>query len=99
MRIWFNHWFSTAYHLIRLMREGYGEPLTVVGSGSNSKAVYRQACDEWYSEQELPDPEYVEFCLSFCVEHKIDVFVPRRGLVAIANNHERFEQIGVRLLL
>ena len=56
MRVWFNHWFSTAYHLIQLMRKGYGEPLTVVGSSSNAKAVYRQACDEWYPEQELPEP-------------------------------------------
>ena len=39
------------------------------------------------------------FCLSFCQEHRIDVFVPRRGLVAIANNIEQFEQIGVKLLL
>ena len=99
MRVWFNHWFSTAYHLIKLMQEGYGESLTIVGSGSNSKAVYRQACDEWYAEQELPDDEYVAFCLAFCQEHHIDVFVPRRGLVAISNNAAQFEQIGVKLLL
>lgn len=99
MRIWFNHWFSTAYHLIGLMRQGTGEELTVVGSGSNSAAVYRQACDEWYGEKELPDEEYVNFCLDFCREHAIDVFVPRRGLVAIANSAERFGRAGVKLLL
>lgn len=99
MRVWFNHWFSTAYHLIQLMREGYGEPITVVGSGSNSAAVYRQACDEWYPEQELPGEAYVDFCLDFCRTHQIDVFVPRRGLVAIAGSADRFRQLGVRLLL
>lgn len=99
MRVWFNHWFSTAYHLIRMMRDGFGEPLTFVGSGSNAAAVYRQACDEWYPEQELPGPAYVDFCLNFCREHRINVFVPRRGLVAIANSADRFREMGVRLLL
>ena len=99
MRVWFNHWFSTAYHLINLMRKDCGETMIVVGSGSNSKAVYRQACDEWYPEQELPDEEYVTFCMNFCREHSIDVFVPRRGMVAIANHAVDFERLGVKLLL
>lgn len=99
MRVWFNHWFSTAYHLINLMRQGYGETITVVGSGSNAKAVYRQACDEWYPEQELPDEEYVTFCVNFCREHDIDVFVPRRGMVVIAKNAASFELLGTKLLL
>lgn len=99
MRVWFNHWFSTAYHLINLMRQGYGEAITVVGSGSNAKAVYRQACDEWYPEQELSDEEYVAFCINFCQEHGIDVFVPRRGMVAIAKHAVSFEQLGTKLLL
>ena len=68
MRVWFNHWFSTAYHLIRLMREGFGSPITVVGSGSSGRAVYRQACDEWYPEEDLPGEAYVAFCLDFCRE-------------------------------
>ena len=99
MRIWFNHWFSTAYHLIKLMKKDFGEALTVVGSGSNSKAVYRQACDEWYSEPEMSTDCYVAFCLDFCSVHNIDVFVPRRSLVEISNNADSFEQIGVKLLL
>lgn len=98
MRIWFNHWFSTAYHLIRLMARGAEGPATFIGSGSNPRAVYRQACDEWYPEAELPDDEYVEFCLDFCREHAIDVFAPRRGLPAIADAADRFAAQGVRLL-
>jgi len=99
MRIWFNHWFSTAYHLIRLMGEGRRGEITFVGSNSNPKAVYRQVCDEWYPETELKDAEYVDFCLDFCRAHAIDVFVPRRGLAAIAAAAARFEAMGVKLLL
>ncbi len=63
MRIWFNHWFSTAYHLIGLMRESGPERFTFVGSSSNPYAVYQRACDEWFAEPELPKEEYVDFCL------------------------------------
>ena len=97
MRIWFNHWFSTAYHLIDLMKRGFPEPLTVIGSGSNPLAVYRKLCDEWYEECDLPPEAYVEFCLRFCKEHGVDVFVPRRGLEAAAGARKRFEALGVRL--
>ncbi len=97
MRIWFNHWFSTAYHLIGLMRESGPERFTFVGSSSNPYAVYQRACDEWFAEPELSKEEYVDFCLRFCEEHRIDIFVPRRGLPEITENAARFRGIGVRL--
>lgn len=97
MRIWFNHWFSTAYHLIRMMREGTPEAV-FVGSNENVRAIYRQACDEWYAEPALEENAYVEFCLQFCREHAIDIFVPRRGLTVLAANRSRFAAQGVRLL-
>lgn len=98
MRVWFNHWFSTAYHLISLMREGFGETVVFVGSNSNPSAVYRKVCDEWYPEEELSSDRYVDFCLDFCTKHAIDVFVPRRGLTAIANASQCFAAQGVKLL-
>lgn len=99
MRIWFNHWFSTAYHLIDLMRNGSHEEIVVIGTGSNSTAIYRQNCDEWYSEQEMASDAYVEFCLQFCRDHQVDVFIPRRGMLAIAKANDRFYQIGTKLML
>lgn len=98
MRIWFNHWFSTAYHLIRLMRQGTGGHVVFIGSNSNASGVYRQVCDEWFPEEELPKEAYLEFCLDFCSKHNIDVFVPRRGLEVVADASERFTAQGVRLL-
>ena len=98
MRIWFNHWFSTAYHLIELMRKGCDETVVMIGSSSNSKALYRPVCDEWYGEEDLPAEQYVDFCVDFCKQHAVDVFVPRRQLVAIVRAKERFAQIGVRVM-
>lgn len=98
MRIWFNHWFSTAYHLIELMRAGFGGEAVFIGTNSSRKAVYRAVCDEWYQEEDLPASEYVDFCVDFCKQHAVDVFVPRRQLVAIVRARERFAEIGVKLL-
>ena len=98
MRVWFNHWFSTCYHLIDLIRAGDPGRYTFLGSNANASAVYSRVCDEWYREPDgLPETEYVEWCLGFCRERSVDVFVPRRGLIAAAAARERFEALGVRL--
>lgn len=100
MRIWFNHWFSTAYHLINLIKAGDPGKFTVVGSGTNSAAVYRRACEEWYDEPDgLTGDEYVRFCLDFCREHRIDIFAPRRNRTAVAAQHGAFSALGVKLLV
>lgn len=96
MRIWFNHWFSTAYHIINLMK---GEGDVIIGSSSNPHSVVGLACDEWYTEPELPEEEYVSFCLGFCRSHNVNVFVPRRGMGVIAENARLFNEIGVKLLM
>lgn len=112
MRIWFNHWFSTAYHLISLMRWGgvcingdndnnvNSNNLVFIGSSTNPLMAYLRACDEQYSEPEnLPEKEYIDWCLEFCKEHKVDVFVPRRGLVAVSERYEEFSSVGVKLFV
>lgn len=98
--IWFNHWFSTAYHIISLMKSGCETPIYVIGSNRNPDSVVQLACDEWYTEPvDISDEDYCEFCLGFCREHKVDVFVPRRGMDMISKNSKRFVDISVRLLL
>ena len=98
-RIWFNHWFSTAYHLIQLMRQGSAEALYVIGSSRNDYAIYRSACEEWYTEPEIQSDEaYVSFCLEFCRQHEVDIFVPRHRITAIARQLDSFHEIGVSVL-
>ena len=98
-RIWFNHWFSTAYHLIQLMRDGTDEPLYIIGSNRNDHAIYRRACEEWHTEPEIrSDEEYVSFCLEFCRQHEVDIFVPRHRITSIAKQLDSFKEIGVLVL-
>ena len=98
MRIWFNHWFSTSYHLINMMRAKEPERFTFIGSSKNPYAIYKQACSEFYTENHnVSEEEYVDFCLDFCKEHKVDIFVPRHNIVPIIRNAERFTELGVKL--
>ncbi len=100
MRVWFNHWFSTVYHLINMIKEGDPGKFYIIGSNANNLSVYKSACDEWYQEPaDLTPEEYVNYCVDFCIEHKIDIFVPRKHLVAISKHHNRFEDISVKVLV
>ena len=98
IRVWFNHWFSTSYRLIELMKEDKEEQITVIGSNQQADSVIQKVCEEWYEEPALDGEAYVEYCLEFCKAHKVDVFVPRRKMVDISKNRERFGQIGTKVM-
>ena len=99
MRVWFNHWFSTAYHLIQLIKNANPDKFTFVGSNKNDYAIYKRICDEWYIEpQNINESDYVDYCIKFCKQHQIDIFVPRRHLTSISNHLESFNDIGVKVL-
>lgn len=97
-RIWLNHWFSTAYNIINLMKEGE-DGFVVIGSNKNEKSVISCACDEWYQEPDIKGEEYVSFCLEFCKEHKIDLFMPRKELLAISKHKQEFEVLGTQVMV
>lgn len=99
VRVWFNHWFSTSYRLIELMKQDKEEQIYVIGSNKQVNSVIQEVCDEWYEDPDIGGEEYVEYCLNFCKEHQVDVFVPRRLMVLISQNRERFEALHVKLMV
>lgn len=98
VRIWLNHWFSTAYSIIRLIRENEND-FYIIGSNENAHSVYKTVCDEWYVEPVMKESEYIDFCLNFCKEHRIDIFMPRRGMEWISRYKKDFEETGVRVMV
>ena len=98
MNIWMNHWFSTAINIIGLLKDNNPD-VHVIGTNENYYSVIKNYCDEWYAEPVLGDQEYVDYCLSFCKEHHVDVFMPRRGMVKISENKSKFEEIGVKVMI
>lgn len=97
-RIWLNHWFSTAYNIINLIKEDEKD-FVIIGSNDNFNSVISCVCDEWYQEPECKGEEYVSYCLDFCAKHKIDVFMPRRGMLDISKNKAKFEAIGTKVMV
>lgn len=98
VRVWFNHWFSTAHQIIGLMKRDATDEIYVIGSNLVMNSVIKNACDEWYADSELKGDSYVSFCIEFCKAHDIDVFAPRREMVEISRQKERFERLGVRVM-
>lgn len=96
IRVWFNHWFSTAYYIIKMLKDT-GD-YCIIGTNENEFASYKIVCDEWYNEPVLKDDEYVDFCLGFCKEHDIKVFVPRRHMLAISRRKKKFIDLGTMVL-
>ena len=64
-RIWMNHWFSTAYNIITLIKEGIPDA-SIIGSNEHAASPIMKVCDEWYQEPVLKGEQYVSFCLDFC---------------------------------
>ncbi len=98
IRVWFNHWFSTSYGIIELMKKDSKE-IYVIGSNRQINSVIQKVCNEWYKDSDASGTEYVDFALNFCKEHEVDAFVPRRNMIEISKNKKRFEEIGVKVLL
>lgn len=99
VRVWFNHWFSTSYRLIELMKQDNEEEIYVIASNKQIDSVIQKVCDEWYQDSLADGEEYLQYCIDFCREHKIDVFVPRRKMVEISQNRDRFTDIGVKVMV
>ncbi len=98
--VWMNHWFSTAYNIINLIRDDKAIEFHVIGTNENEVSVLKDVCDEWYSEpQKSSGDEYVQFCLEFCKTHNIDVFLPHRHFQVISKKKSCFEEIGVSVVV
>ncbi|MGH8855277.1 MAG: ATP-grasp domain-containing protein, partial [Telluria sp.] len=100
MRVWYNRTFSSVYAAIRLVREAdTAGRFTIIHSNANRHTAAALLAHEFYSEPTGLEPAaYVDWCLAFCREHRIDIFVPGREATTLAAHHERFAAIGTRVL-
>ncbi len=96
--IWLNHWFSTAYDIIDLIREG-GDDFRIIGTNDRHESPIMLNCDEWYKEPVVRGEEYISFCLDFCEKHGVDIFMPRREMAEVSRNRRRFEEKGVKVMV
>ena len=72
LRVWFNHWFSTSYGLIELLKKDSNHEVYVIASNKQIDAVIQKVCDEWYQDSLADGEEYIEYCLDFCREQLLE---------------------------
>ena len=99
MRVWFNRTFSSVYTAIKLIREAdVGNRFHITHSNPNPHSPAARVAHDFVVEPTgLDDAAYLDWCLAFCREHKIDIFIPGEGATLLANEHDRFAAIGTRV--
>jgi len=100
MRIWFNKTFSTISAVFHNLRQSLpaGEA-TLVCTHNHHNATAFLAADEHHLEPSgLTGEAYLDWCVTFCREQRIDVFWPGKEAALASLHQKRFKDIGVRVL-
>ena len=100
MRVWYNRTFSSVNAAIKLIREADTEGrFTIIHSNANRHAPAARLAHEFHVEPTgLKGDAYVDWCLAFCRDQKIDIFVPGREATLLAAEHARFADVKTRVL-
>ncbi len=100
MRVWFNRTFSSVYAAIGLIREADREHrFHLIYSNANPHAAAARVAHQFMVEPTGLDTDaYIAWCLDFCREHRVDIFIPGKESTALAGQHARFAAIGTRVL-
>lgn len=100
MKVWFNKTFSSLHSALRLIRMGdTSKHFSLVVTSTHPHAAAGRQADRFDIEPSpLSEAAYVDWCVSYCQTHRIDIFVPGKAMTRITEQHERFEHVGTRVL-
>jgi len=100
MRVWFNRTFSTVHAAINLIRQAdVAGDYHIVYSHTNPEAPPSRIAHEfWMEPKSSKGEEYLNWCLAFCLEHAVDIFVPGKEASLISGARAQFEAQGTRVL-
>jgi hypothetical protein len=100
MRIWFNKTFSSISSVFNNLRQAQlAGGVTVVCSHTNPAASAFLAADEALVEPAgLIGKPYLEWCLHFCEQHRIDYFWPAKEAVLLVRHQAEFARLGVQII-
>jgi biotin carboxylase len=99
MRVWFNRTFSSVYTAIKLIREAdTAGRFHLIHSNPNPHSPAARVAHQFFVEPTgLDDAAYIDWCLAFCIEHEIAIFIPGKGATLLALEHGRFAAIGTQI--
>lgn len=100
IRVWFNRTFSNVRAALDLIRRGdaAGEFQLVCTHPQPTFPGFAAAHEHALEPSGLTGLDYVDFCLAFCRERRIDCLWPGKEARLLAEHGERFAAEGVRLL-
>jgi biotin carboxylase len=99
-RVWFNKTFSNVCALFDLVRQGdaAGEFHLVCSHTKKGFPGLAASHESALEPTGLTGSDYVDFCLDFCRERRIDFFWPGKEARLLAAHQSRFAEHGVRVL-
>jgi glutathione synthase/RimK-type ligase-like ATP-grasp enzyme len=100
-RIWYNKSFSFVYAAINLIKQqDINQEFHLIASHTQAHARALLVAHEAHVEPSgLTGQAYVEWCLAFCQQHRVEVFVVGKEAQTIASYEQAFLAIGTRLFL
>jgi biotin carboxylase len=100
MRVWFNRTFSSVYSAIGLIRDADTDGrFHILYSNTNPHVTAARVAHEFHQEPTGLDAQaYLDWCLAFCREHRVDIFIPGKEASSLAGQHARFAAQGTRVL-
>ncbi|MGG1618468.1 ATP-grasp domain-containing protein [Paenibacillus sp. NRS-1782] len=100
LKVYFNRWFSVAYHYMNAIRNNEdGIPFEIYATHSDPQHMALQASDVAEVEPRISGVEYARYCADFCQRHGIDVFIPRWNMLDISKNLHLFDEIGTKVIV
>ena len=99
-RVWFNKMFSSVAAAIRLIREAdTSREYHILCTHTKAFSPVFLAADESAIEpNKLTGKAYLEWCLEFCREQQISIFVPGKEAGLIDTHKDQFAAQGTRIL-
>ncbi|NMM26296.1 MAG: ATP-grasp domain-containing protein [Glaciimonas sp.] len=99
-RVWFNKTFSSVAAAIRLIRAvDFASDYHIVCSSTNPHALGFLAAHESAIEPgALKGEAYLDWCLHFCRQKNIGIFVPGKEASLVSAAREQFAALGTRVL-
>ncbi len=101
MRIWFNKNLSAIFHILRLIKEAdHNAEFDLIASHTIGHHPVASVADQFFTEPvNLRGLAYLDWCLNFCLQHKIEVFCPGKEATFLARHQNQFAERGCRLML
>jgi len=99
INIYFNRCFNTTHKIIQLfLSYSDNNKFEIYISHGCANSNLQEVADYFEVEPSLTGREYVEYCLNFCLKHKIDMFVPRYNVTTLIDYKNDFDRIGVKVM-